>query len=479
MGHVTRSVAVAIALAALHLAGHPATTAGASLPFSVNLEEVPLEGAVPGLHSFSVGVSGDRYLLIGGRTGGLHTFRNGVNNFPARHENRVAYVLSLPANSAKVLGSLDLARLGPDLCDPLSATNPQAHQVGDRLYIVGGYGRDSRTGEMTTFDAVTRVEISKMIDAILRAEADPARLKELVAQGHDPRLKVAGGALRRMGDRFHLIFGHTFDGAYTASLADYNRHGGMQQKYTEKVRVFELGDDLQVQGLKEVGPFSSDLPFNRRDLNVVPMIRPDGSQGLTAFGGVFMAGRVAAQLSAVDIDPRPGADPTVAVAPGGFKQALNHYDCPVLPLYDGTSGTMYATFFGGISQFHYDEDTGKLVRDPVDLDKGLDGLPFIDTITTIARGPDGPAVQSILPIRMPGLMGASAALLPIGSVPAYANGVVRLGELRGLTPVGYLFGGIASTAPYSVNGETFASAKLFRIWVSSTPTRVIPAPPLP
>jgi hypothetical protein len=457
-----------------------------SLPFNVELEEVGLPPGAPRLQSFCVGRSRGLWLFVAGRSSGIHTFEDNVNNFPPTEANRTAYVLE--AASGKVLGFLDLAVLGPDLADPLSATNAQSLQIGTDLIIVGGYGLDSQARAMVTFDTVIRFNVDEVIKAVLKP-AQPAELRKLFRKNHDERLKVAGGELKQLGSALALVFGHRFDGMYSINLRDYNRRGGMQQRYTQKVKVFGLNDDLSVDKLQLYGPFDSALPFNRRDLIVADMIRPDGTAALTVYGGVFLAQQEpAAHLNPVDIDLLPERDPLVDSMPGqepalrmavdkSFQQALSHYDCASFSVFDGSAKTMYTTLFGGISQFHYDAAAKKLIRDPVDLNKGIDGLPFIDTVSCIVRSPKG-STQYILPKAMPGLMGTEARFIPAPDVPRFANGVAKFGELKDRTVVGWIYGGIVARRPYPAR-KTYASAQLFRVYVTPGPMPVIPAPPIP
>ncbi|HEV7402593.1 MAG TPA: hypothetical protein VGO11_06705, partial [Chthoniobacteraceae bacterium] len=67
--------------------------------------------------------------------------------------------------------------------------------------------------------------------------------------------------------------------------------------------------------------------------------------------------------------------------------------------------------------------------------------------------------------------------------PVFGNGVIKLADLTGRTLVGYVYGGIESTAPYSflskVDPPTSASKRLFQVYVTPGASQVIPLPPLP
>jgi hypothetical protein len=162
-----------------------------------------------------------------------------------------------------------------------------------------------------------------------------------------------------------------------------------------------------------------------------------------------------------------------------YLQPLNHYECAVLPLFDPHSKAMYVTFFGGISQYHYDRGTNTLIRDPVDLPNGLDGLPFIPTVTTMVHSSGDKYQQYIQPYDMLGLEGTEAHFSPSAGAPVFSNGVINFGKIKKATIVGYIYGGILATQPYSVQGPSSPSAKLYKVIVTPGNSTVTPTPPLP
>ena len=60
-------------------------------PFTIELESVSIPGA-PRVHSFAFAQSGGKWLLIGGRTNGLHGFNFGFS-FQPKYQNRYAWVI--------------------------------------------------------------------------------------------------------------------------------------------------------------------------------------------------------------------------------------------------------------------------------------------------------------------------------------------------------------------------------------------------
>jgi hypothetical protein len=459
--------------------------AAVTLPFKVEVIEVP-NSTLPAIHSFVSATADGKWLVFGGRTAGLHGLGNGKDNFPRSTANTKAYAIDPSAN--KVLGSTDLVETLPArLAGPLSATNPEFVQVGGDLYVVGGYGADLQSRAITTFGSIIKVDVARLISAI----TGNANIAGCFTQNPTPdnRLKVTGGGLKVSQGTFYLAFGQDFSGFYSIENSDYNRAGAQFQKYNEKVRVFTLNDDLSIKTFNQFdGGYDASLPYHRRDFSMVDIIEADGTTpSATVYGGVFRAGQIAGHTTPIDIAFSPGGA-TVALR-SDFKQGLNHYDCANLTIFDGTTSSSFTTFFGGISQFHYDSASKTLVQDQSNLSKGIDGLPFIDTVSTIQhqRSP-GAIAQFILPTALPGLVGTDAQFLLNSALrrrdQSFPNGVVKLSSLKERTLVGHIVGGIESFGPYSLlvktkGPATIASRRLFEIWVTQEVSAVVALPPLP
>lgn len=465
----------------------PAATA--TLPFKFELAEVA-GSKLPALQSYSSAQSQGKWLLLGGRTAGLHGFgSSGADNFPRSTANTVAYVIDPAQNS--VLGSVDLvANLPAALTGQLTASNCQFDQVGGLLYIVGGYGKDLVTGKMTTFGSVVSVDVDGLVAAILAKNHKIAGFFKQ-SPAPDNRLKVTGGALKYSAGIFYLVFGQNFDGQYSIENRDYNHAGGQFQQYTEKVRAFTLTPALTIKDFNQVdGGYDPSLPYHRRDLNVVDIIKEDGkTPGAVVYGGVFKAGQVAGYTAPIDIAYGATVNDVKVSLQASFNQALSQYDCGHLTVFDAASASSFTTLLGGISQYHYVASSGTLVRDSLDLSVGVDGLPFIDTISTIQSRSGTSLAQYIQPVPLPGLLGAEMQFLrnlklKVGAGgPYFDNGVLSLAALSGRTLVGHAYGGIQSFGPYSTYGNpppsTQATARLFEVYVTPGAAPVLPMPPLP
>ncbi len=465
------------------------SAATATLPFKFELAEVA-GSKLPALQSYTSAQSQGKWLLIGGRTAGLHGFgTSGANNFPRSTANTVAYVIDPAQNS--VLGSVDLAaNLPAAIAGQLTASNSQFEQVGGLLYIIGGYGKDLVSGKMTTFGSVISVDVDGLVAAIV-AKNDKVAGFFKQSPAPDNRLKVTGGALKYNAGIFYLVFGQKFDGEYSVENRDYNHAGGQFQQYTEKVRVFTLTPTLAIKDFNQVdGGYDPSLPYHRRDLNVVDIIDDDGkTPGAVVYGGVFKAGQVAGFTAPIDLVYGTTVNNAKVGVQASFNQALSQYDCAHLTVFDAASASSFTTLLGGISQYHYIASTNTLVQDAINLSVGIDGLPFIDTVSTIQNKSGTSLAQYIQPVPLPGLLGAEmqflrSSKLQVGAGgPYFDNGVLNLAALSGRTLVGHAYGGIQSFGPYSTYGtpppSTQASARLFEVYVTPGAAPVIPMPPLP
>jgi hypothetical protein len=179
------------------------------------------------------------------------------------------------------------------------------------------------------------------------------------------------------------------------------------------------------------------------------------------------------------------------------SQWLGQYDGAVVPLYSETRNAMYTTFFGGISQYYWDTSSRMLKRDAIDFSKDppVDGLPFINSISTLRVGGAGNGdflhvdeqfpprhreplctVPDETSVRAP-YLGANSWFVMANGAPARSE-VFLLDRIRTPTDIGYIFGGIASTLPYPGNA-TCASDVVYAVKVdprSATNTIKVEAP---
>ena len=514
--------AVVIALASLCLAG--ASNAADTLPFTVTLKEIDYSGtAPPGLHSYTSAVLKDgRWLVMSGRTVGLHTF-NAVDsqahpkkgNFPPKSANHDILVID-PHEG--VQARFDVRGLSTDLAGPLQSTNQQFwhDEEDDTLYVVGGYGVDHADNLMVTFDTMLVMSPERVASILTSGGPDIAKaLEQGIRVLRDDRFAVTGGYFENLEGLYYLAFGQLFFGQYSTfgrpqdslfaqrqqkmileksagEVHDVSQlrlatEGGVPfvQHYTEELRVFTLDPDNL--GILSYGTTVTSDPtrsFHRRDGNFVTTIDPStGKARLAAFGGVFPPGVIGAYSEPIYIDG-PGIYDIA-----DFEQSFSQYECPVLIAYDPEAKAVYHTFFAGISK-HFYHLTDKQIADyeKVTAEGRNDGLPFINDISVVVLDGDGKHSEYILPEAMPEkrLVGANAELLqavpPSGASDIRHAAVPEAVDLSKMKPgesrvVGYIFGGIEAAAPLPLipNHGTWASSSVFAVTVTNTPSPVIPA----
>ncbi|MCX6296597.1 MAG: hypothetical protein NTX97_11115, partial [Bacteroidetes bacterium] len=101
-------------------------------PFTIQIEPV-IANPLPAIHSFAFAKSGDKWLIIGGRTNGLHGL-NSSGSFPPEYINNSVIVIDTTTWN---FYQSDLNQLIPAIADPMRSTNMQYIQEGNYLYMIG------------------------------------------------------------------------------------------------------------------------------------------------------------------------------------------------------------------------------------------------------------------------------------------------------------------------------------------------------
>jgi hypothetical protein len=420
----------------------------AQTTFQIQLEAVSIAG-LEGMQSFAYGQSNGKWLIIGGRTDGLHR-RQPFASFDAAESNKRITVVD-PVSL--LTWSVDLSALDTDLQEQLSATNMQFRQEGNYLYIIGGYGYSNIQGSHTTYGKLCVVDISNTILAIMNSTP----ITPYFRQYANENFAVSGGHLKKINSTWYLIGGHRFMGSYNPHGPD---HGpGFVQEYTNQIRKFNLADDGTNVIISDYTTITDTLAFHRRDYNVVPQIFTNGNEGLTVFSGVFQIEADLPYLNAVDIESSSYS------INNQFAQYYNHYHCAVLPMYSDIDKEMNSVFFGGIAQYY--DSVGLLVQD--------NNVPFVRTIANVKRDIAGNLAEFKLPVEMPALLGAGAEFIENPDIPYYPNGILKFDSLSGDTTLaGYIYGGIASTKPniFWINTgiESHASNLIYKVKIIKNST---------
>jgi len=431
---------------------------GSDLPFGVSIERADF--SLPsGLQSYVSATYGGKWLLLAGRTNGMHDFNDDNNNFPPRMQNTTVYVVD-PARQTVSSKSLADPRSGltQHQIDLLSVTSPQAYQVDATLYVTGGYGVDTATGQFSTKNALTAIYVPGLMRWVEEIVANETAA-QYIRQIFDPIFQVTGGYMARAPQNLTvLIFGQNFEGFYVPSASGV---------YTQQVRRFRIEDDGITLSFSPQAPTPPDPSFRRRDLNIVPVVTatlgPPVSSWV-ALSGVFT---LAGGAWTVPVSISPLGEPSMAdpSQPGTFKQGMNNYVAPTLGLFS-TTGNMYTVVMGGISFGYFANGVFQ-----------TDGeLPFINQVTTIRIDPQGSFTQYLMEAQYPVirstgsnpgnplLFGAGAQFFPT-SLPMFDNGVLQLERLgRAPVVVGYIVGGIQSTVPNtSQRSDSAASPHIFKV----------------
>ena len=117
-------------------------SAQSTFPFDVVLTPITISG-LPGIQSYAAGEHNGKWLIIGGRLDGLHQ-RQPWQAFDANGHNTYMYVID-PV--AKTYTQAPLSGFANDSVEAQlsSPQTPTLHQVGNYLYLAGGYGLDAST----------------------------------------------------------------------------------------------------------------------------------------------------------------------------------------------------------------------------------------------------------------------------------------------------------------------------------------------
>jgi hypothetical protein len=435
-----------------------------SLPFRIELREYEFGSAqLPGLHSYAAGHYDGKWVLIAGRTNGVHDLdQSGEDSFPEVSQNRDVWVIDPIAKQSwhrslgdPNTGMVDAASgLSPGQIASLTPTNNQFTQVGNRLYMTGGYGLNP-ANEFTTFDTLTAIDLPGLVDWVATGSGQAV---DHIRQLDHPVASVTGGAMYEMGGRMHLVLGQDFEGAYSP------RTDGA---YTRQVRSFEIVDDgtnLAITNVTQTTPLPE---YRRRDLNVVPVMKPDGIGGvnerLVALSGVFTTSfGVWTVPVEIDSDGVPTmANPADAAT---FKQGFNGYHSAKLGLYSETSSSMHELLLGGISAQYYDASADQVVTD--------DDMPFVNDLTAVTIDAAGNFSQQHLgfyPEILDGAgkqwrFGANSEFFLDEGIETFENGVIKLDELSGGKRLGFVFGGIMANGPHTRGNPDVTSTASYRIF---------------
>jgi hypothetical protein len=413
--------------------------------YTLTLEPFTVKG-FNGLHSFAVAQNEGKWLLIGGRTDGLHG-RRPFEAFLEKDNNTNIIVID---PETKESWSSDVTDLPSALREQLQSTNMQFIQQGKTLYLIGGYGYSRTERDHITHNKLTAVKVDELISAIRKGDPIAAYFRQI----SNDTFALTGGQIGKIGDTFYLVGGQKFDGRYNPMGPD---HGpGFSQEYSNQIRKFRITDDGKKLSVDNLAAITDNANLHRRDFNMIPQMFPNKVPGFTVFSGVFQVGDNIPYTNTVDVYAGKH------IVNKEFTQYLNHYHSAKVALYDELNQRMENIFFGGISQF--EENQGSLTKN--------DDVPFTKVIGKVVRDKDGQMRETKIG-EMPGFLGASAEFILHPKIPRYENDVVKLNELSDRRILlGYFVGGIESTGKsvfFRFGSDQSSTNKLiFEVWLTKS-----------
>jgi len=446
-----------------------------TLPFRVFLKKADFELPV-GIQSYIHAIVDNKWLIITGRSGGLHGFvQNSEDNFPVQEQSTIVFVID-PINKVTYTRSLldPQSGLTQAQVDLLSVTAAQGYQKRNTLYITGGYGVVTATGKLDTKNSLTAIDIPGLMHWVVNPSPGETAAQH-IRQIFDDIFKVTGGYMNQVADGPTLLMvGHEFNGFY----ADPIQQPPVFQHYTDEIRRFIINDDGVNLSIVKFDPLPlvPDPNLRRRDLNVSPIVKNDCDQLEFSFdilSGVFTP---TTGVWTVPVQVTKSGEPSMAdpSLPSTFKQGMNNYDCATLGMFSERGGDMYTILFGGMSYGFFEKVNNKFVF------QTNDDIPFISQTTAIKIDKHGVYRQFFMPSATfptipsttvhPGntlLLGSEAEVFLLDSTHRYRNGVVKLDSIKRPTVIGYIVGGIQSTLPDTEDQTDSAPSKfIFQVIVS-------------
>ncbi|MDK2771192.1 MAG: hypothetical protein KYX68_03030 [Flavobacterium sp.] len=419
--------------------------AQSSFPFDVVLTPINVTG-LPGLHSYAFAQHNGKWLIIGGRKDGIHA-RQPFNAFPENQNNTDIYVVDVVNNQ---LWSASVNSLPVGLKEQLQSTNMNFYQDNDTLYIIGGYAFSASANDHITHNKLTAIDVVGLINAIENGTSINSFFKQISS----PNFAITGGQLGKIGNEFYLVGGHEFTGRYNPMNGP-----SFTQTYSSAIRKFEIDNSGANPIVSNYTEILDAVHLHRRDYNLVPQVFPNGELGYTISSGVFQISADLPFLYPVDIKAS-GYFPQTQ-----FNQYLSNYHSGTVGLYDANLNQMHSLFFGGMSQYYY--QNGSLIQDNT--------VPFVKTISRVSRLSNGNLEEYQFPVEMPNLKGAGAEFIPNENLPHYSNEVIQLSNISDNEfVIGHLYGGILSTSPTAFTdnqtGLTSADASIYEVKLIYNPT---------
>ncbi|MEM9836349.1 MAG: hypothetical protein AAF828_07590 [Bacteroidota bacterium] len=431
-------------------------------PFTVRIERVEGRDFLPALHSFILADHEDKWLMLAGRTNGMHGF--GQDGYQEKSLPHADFNDSIFVCSTTACQGMSVDFIPMPYQSIFRATNLQHTEVGDALYINGGYGenpsKDNLLERWDTYDYIAKINLPAFINAI--EEQDPDAALAAMRFGRSPVIEATGGELYHLDGYFYLVGGHQFNGTYVRGS---DKHP-ITQVYLNAVHKFKIeasGDSLRITEVSKItdGLADDTTQFRRRDHPVTPALQlKDGTlyPSVTLYSGVFTSpnnkipGLAKNSIFTTPIyvytDGSYAFDTT-------FAQQKNVYACANFVAYDGNTEMLYTTLMGGIGD-------------------GTTEVGYTNNVMTINRSLTGQATTTTTQDSIPANYrhGAEADMILSDAPKVAAHPMVfditdlATGESM---DIGYFFGGIlaeqSNPGGYG-RGKSAASNALFSITIT-------------
>lgn len=411
-----------------------------NFPYKISIDSIHIP-ELGGLQSFAVGQHNGKWLLVGGRLDGLHRRQPFASFDLAGHNNQLVVVD--PVSRQK--WTRNMLELDTLVREQLSSSNMQFVQKDNILYLIGGYGICKEKDDHISFPYLTTIDLEKTINAIIKSEP----IKPYIHQQEDEHFAVTGGQLFVFGEELALVGGHRFDGRYHPMNGPT-----FVQEYKNGVTFFEVNQKAEKLNILNIRELHNEALMHRRDFNVQELQLPNGDLGLIAFSGVFQKEENIPYLNAVLIQK----DTMIEIP--NFAQYYNHYHCANLSFVDYEQQASFHLFMGGIAQYY--DSIGMLVAD--------NEVPFTSTISIVVRDTNKRLKEYLLPIKMPGYLGAASEFIINPELPLVHGEIINLNKLQGDSVLlGYIYGGINSSAAnifwINTGVESIASQMIYPVYL--------------
>lgn len=412
--------------------------------FTLRLEPAMLT-SVPAVHSGAFGIYDSTWFFIGGRTNGLHGFQPPFA-FPTSGINDKIYFVN-PVTDQR--WEQDVYSLPDSIREPITSSNMQFYLHDTTLYMIGGYGWKDTIQNFVTWSTLTAINLKGLKNAVINNQPIAPYFRQIT----DSVLAVCGAHMHQLDSMYYLVFGHRFDGYYDRS----DTTGFHIQEYTYEIRKFEIEDDGINLSIKNYSAIRDTVNFRRRDYNLVPFLDPYKGEGLLAFSGVFQKHIDLPYLNCIEIFP------DTVIIRNDFNQNLSQYHSAVALIFDSVNFIQHNIFFGGMSMYYVDTLTGQTIADSL--------VPFVPTISDVARDVDRTYYEINTGIRMPALQGTNAYFFPDLAAPTYRNHYIHLNRLPAQQRIGYLTSGIESpemNISLTDPSLSFAGQQVFEVYLDRT-----------